>query len=193
MSEKWKEKMKVKYIDDRERYFNDKNELLLSFSSATKPFTEGDIISIPKDILEGATNYGKELMWYLEHLFYGTKFDIQWDKNVKLGVRSILRRIVRHKYNVVAIEKHIYNDIWHGYLDIETDKKIIEIKTRTHNKCELKTLIQCEIYKKITNKPYEIWHLNRKTFEIKRVFPTRKQKQQARTIIKYLEYINEKL
>lgn len=108
--------------------------------------------------------YAEEGKWLMCSLCNETlpikyKYIINWT----IAIREALKA---RGHSDATIEKHMVGAIWHGYIDIYTDECIYELKVRSHNKAELTTLIQCEIYKRLTNLPYIILHINRQTGKV---------------------------
>ena len=75
-----------------------------------------------------------------------------------------------------GFEKLIYDDTFIGFIDIDLDDCFIELKTRTTDDVlDIETVLQCEIYKRIVNKPYHIVNINRKTNKVVELIPTPEQ------------------
>lgn len=176
----------VKIIEKNHKWYNKTtNNRLMSPSRFMKCFREKDLSFVDPQELEKIIDYGKQISKDLEDFFYGSG-KIKNNYNAK-----IIKKLLGGEYNLdtLIIESHRFDEIWHGFIDIETHDKIIEIKTRNHTTCELDTVFQSEVYKKITGKDYEIWHINRITGEITVIKPTKKMIERSLKMIAGAEEI----
>lgn len=176
--------MKTKLYEGKEVYFNDKGKKLISFSGATKPFTEYKFLQIPKSVLDKATKFGLDFMQTLYAKLCG-----RTDTETECNVNGLIKKLQELKVKPVKLERHIYNDIWHGYLDIDCEDCFIEIKTRSEAKLELTTVVQCEVYKKITGKNYHILYVLKKTGECVELKPDLIMLHQSGKIINAIEFL----
>lgn len=183
--------MKEKVIDGHKYYFNDKNQKLLSFSSASKPFNN-KYLFVNKNILDNSSEFGKDLMIMLEAVFCGKEIA---GNSVELNqaLKTLLTKLERENKKVLYIEKHINNDIWHGYLDMECEDCFIELKTRSNFHLDFATIIQCEIYQRICKKKYEVWYYNKKTNEVRTLTPKPDDILKANAVINAWELVNSLL
>lgn len=161
-------------------------------------FSASFINSIIKPISEESSMYisnyadeGKALMLKLCNQDVDSYYDYIniWVNNIKSALKS-------HGVSNMIMEKHFIGNIWHGYIDIYTNNKFFELKVRSHKTCELTTVVQCEIYKRLTNLPYEILHINRNTGDVNEIKPTIEMIEKANNIInlfeKFINYIRTK-
>lgn len=189
--------MKTKIVNGYTRYYNDNDKYLMSYSTMSKPFTQDKFDSIPAFILEKATIFGRDM----------SNLIVDWAEDKDIGkytpeylkcLKSLVNALKTLNVVPTYVEKHVWNDKWHGYLDIDCENCFIEVKTRSKCDLELNTVIQCEIYKKITNKPYFIVYINKKTGACK-VYDYMKDVldtpnyQTANQIIDSFEYLWENL
>lgn len=176
--------MKQKTINDKTYYFNDSNWRLMSFSSFQGLFNGEKLLGVPQAILDNTSSYGKQLMADLEESFYT-------DSNMAVGkpYKEFIDYIM--SLGVVAIEKHVDNNVFHGYLDVDCKECFLELKTRSNFVLDLDVVIQCELYKSIIGKPYKILYFNRKTNEFRELIPSEEQINKAKTIIQKIKEVKE--
>lgn len=165
-------------------YYNENGKKLISFSGATKPFSEYKFLELPKQVLAKAQEFGKDLM----HTLYCKLANVECD-NTNKCFDNLLLKLKELNVKPLTMEKHIHNDIWHGYLDIDCENCFIEIKTRNNFDLELSTIVQCEVYKKITNKDYHILYCHKKKLECKELKPTQEQLDKSKKIIEAIELL----
>lgn len=173
--------MKSKEIDGKIHWFNDNNKKILSFSHIMTVFNH-KYLFCPKKILQKATTFGVQLSEEIQDYFIEGKKGHLWQ-----AIKNILAIINEQKACPKCAEKHVGNDIWHGYLDIDCDNCFVEIKTRSKFKLDWLTIAQCEFYKEITNKPYIIIYLNKNTFEAKLMKPDIDLQLKAKLFVKTLK------
>ena len=169
--------------------FNNKRQRVFSASfinSIIRPISEESSLYISKYADEG-----KALMLKLCNQDIDSYYDYIniWVNNIKCALKT-------RGISNITLEKHFIGDIWHGYVDIYSNSKFFELKVRSHKTCELTTVVQCEIYSRLTNLPYEIWYINRNTGEVNEIKPTEEMKNKAINIIdlfeKFIDYIRTK-
>ena len=166
----------------------------MSPSGAFAYFQRGKFDAIPPKILKDATNYGKNFMLALAKKLAPKQCkDIKqsFSNDILSGVNSLLKLLKEHKIHIEYIEHEVSNDIWHGFIDLDCKECFIEIKTRSNKKLELMTMVQCEVYKKITGKDYKIVYLVRKTGKCEFIEP--KDITKARRLIGCAETIYKEL
>ena len=85
-------------------------------------------------------------------------------------------KLANTKGEILGFEKLINDDTFIGFIDIDLSDCFIELKTRTTDDVlDIETVLQCEIYKRIVNKPYHIVNINRKTNKVVELIPTAEQ------------------
>lgn len=173
--------MKSKIIDGKTHWFNDNGKRLLSFSHIISAFSH-KYLECPKKVLEEATKFGSQLSEEIQNWFIEGEKGPLWP-----AIKNILDIIKENKMSAECAERHVSDDIWHGFLDIDCDKCFVEIKTRSKFKLDWLTIAQCEFYQEITKKPYIIIYLNKNTNEAKRLIPTIDQKLKAHLFVKTLK------
>jgi hypothetical protein len=95
-------------------------------------------------------------------------------------------------YQGMKAESHFENDVFHGFIDWSNDNKIIEVKRRSKLNINLEIVLQCEIYKDITGKEYEIHIWDRKhpsntpNYIVSELVVPQVLKDQAKEIINYV-------
>lgn len=151
-----------KIINGITRYYNDNGKYLMSYSTMSKPFTQDKFDNIPSFIFEKATKFGSDMSNLIVDAFGGKEIGKYTPEHLKC-LKSLVNALKTLNVKPTTIEKHVWNDKWHGYLDIDCENCFIEVKTRSKLELELNTVIQCEIYKRITGKDYYIIYLNKKT------------------------------
>lgn len=185
--------MTSKTLNGKTYYFNDNGRKLLSYSNATKPF-DNRYLLVNVDVLNTTAAFGQDIMLFLAQLFNGGgKASIDYTPPLKTALKCLISKLDAENKKVIYIEKHIFNDTWHGFIDIECENCFIELKTRSNTKLELQTVIQCEIYKRICKKNYEIWYYNKKSNTVATLKPTPEQILKANAIINSLELVNNLL
>lgn len=165
-------------------FYNEKGKRLLSPSRAISMISEGKFDFVKPELLEKARIWGQEIGEELTKAAQGQK---NIKKEYLVPVKNILCILKDLAPTEICFEKHIKGDIWHGFLDIELNHCFIEMKARNHLNLEIDTIIQCEVYKKITGKDYIVIHIDRRNGNVNKLKPTENQIEKAQRFIQFIE------
>ena len=147
-------------------YYLKNGKKLISTSAITKLFGS-KYLEIPEYILSKAKEAGETIHQDIQSFMSNSN-------EPKLSTIEFYKwKLANTKGNILGFEKLIYNDTFIGFIDIDLEDCFIELKTRTtDNVLDVETVLQCEIYKRIVNKPYHIVNINRKTNKVVELIPT---------------------
>lgn len=142
------------------KYGKNKKRPLLSLSSWLKTYNKIKLADIPFQILEQARVEGSALMYWLEYIWKNkikNIDDLNYEsQKIQEMVFSVIQCLIDNNFKIVAIEKHVTNGYWHGYIDLIVKNKLqlfslVEIKTRTGFEVRDTDTLQLLVYKKIIN------------------------------------------
>lgn len=181
------------------------NTPLLSFSSFTSWIKRLQLAKINENVLDNAKNVGIQFMETLEDIFKNKKVVATYEfvsEQIKYMIYNFLMTLSDNGLRIVDVEKRITNGRWWGIVDIvcyRTDistKNIVllEIKTRSTNKCEILDRLQVITYAAILNMvpaTTAVVIVNKKTFKTTIHWNNRtsKKKFQLYKIDKFLQFI----
>lgn len=140
--------------------FGKKKRAMLSFSTWLKAYNKIKLADIPFNILEQARIEGQALMYWLNFIWKNKIKDIgnlnYESQKIQEMVFGVIQCLIDNKLKIVAIEKHITNGFWHGYIDMIVKDRVglhslVEIKTRTGFEVRDTDTLQLLVYKKIIN------------------------------------------
>lgn len=157
-------------------YYLKDGKKLISTSAITKLFGS-KYLEIPEYILSKAKEAGEAIHNDIQTFLNGNE--------PKLSTIEFYKwKLSNTKGQILGFEKLIYDDTFIGFIDIDLSDCFIELKTRTtDNVLDIETVLQCEIYKRIVNKPYHIVNINRKTNKVVELIPTDEQIKQVNEFI----------
>ena len=145
-------------------YYLNNGKKLISTSAITKLFG-AKYLEIPEYILSKAKESGELIHNDIQNFLNGNEPKASTIEFYKW-------KLANTKGNILGFEKLIYDDTFIGFIDIDCEDCFIELKTRTtDNVLDIETILQCEIYKRIVNKPYHIVNINRKTNKVIELIP----------------------
>lgn len=146
-------------------YYLKDGKKLISASSITKLFGS-KYLEIPEFILSKAKEAGESIHNDIQSFMTNSN-------EPKLSTIEFYKwKLSNTKGNILGFEKLIYDDTFIGFIDIDCEDCFIELKTRTTDDVlDVETILQCEIYKRIINKPYHIVNINRKTNKVVELIP----------------------
>ena len=144
---------------------------LISVSALTKLFVKKVYLTTPTYILDKAREAGELIHENIKD--FATKIDTEALPTTKEFYMWYAKNIQND--SIICFEKEISNNIFVGYIDIELEKSFIELKTRSNEELDFETILQCEIYQRLINKPYHIVNINRKTNKVTELKPSDKQ------------------
>lgn len=160
---------------------------LISVSALTKLFCKKIYLTTPTYILDKAKEAGELIHENIKD--YATSKDTQALPTTKEFYTWYVKNIQND--SIICFEKEVSNNIFIGYVDIELEKSFIELKTRSTDELDFETVLQCEIYKRLINKPYHIININRKTNKVTELKPTDKQIKATNDLIdRFIEFYN---
>lgn len=142
------------------KYGKNKKRALLSFSTWLSAYNKIKLDGIPNNTLEIARIEGSALMFWLEYIWKNKIKDISTlnyeSQKIQEMVYGAIQCLIDNNFKIVAIEKHITNGYWHGFVDLIVKDKsqlfhIIEIKTRSGFEVRDTDTLQLLVYKKIMN------------------------------------------
>lgn len=148
------------------KYGKNKKRVLLSYSTWMSTFNKIKFDGIPTQILETAANDGKAVMFWLEYIYTNRIKDIDKlnyeSQKIQEMVFGVIQLLIEKKWRIIAVEKHITNGYWHGYIDLIVKDAsslihLIEIKTRTGYELRNTDILQLMVYKKIINSYGDIY------------------------------------
>lgn len=147
-------------------YYLKDGRKLISTSAITKLFG-AKYLEIPEYILSKAKEMGEAIHQDIQSFMSNSN-------EPKLSTIEFYKwKLANTNGNILGFEKLIYDDTFIGFIDIDLEDCFIELKTRTtDNVLDVETILQCEIYKRIVNKPYHIVNINRKTNKVVELIPT---------------------
>lgn len=146
-------------------YYLKDGKKLISTSAITKLFGS-KYLEIPEFILSKAKEAGEQIHQDIQSFMSN-------NNEPKLSTIEFYKwKLNNTKGEILGFEKLIYNDTFIGFIDIDLEDCFIELKTRTTDDVlDIETILQCEIYKRIVNKPYHIVNINRKTNKVVELIP----------------------
>ena len=160
---------------------------LISVSALTKLFIKKIYLTTPTYILDKARESGELIHENIKD--FATKIDTVALPTTKEFYTWYAKNIQND--SIICFEKEVSNNIFIGYIDIELEKSFIELKTRSTDELDFETVLQCEIYKRLINKPYHIVNINRKTNKVTELKPTDKQIKATNDLIdRFIEFYN---
>lgn len=179
--------MKTKIIEGKLTYYSNNERRLMSPSGLISFFNPEKYENVYAPVLDKARNFGIDFMIALEQQLRGESTNTTPEQ--ELCLKSLINYLKSNNLQPIDIEKHIYDDYFHGFVDIECENKVIEIKTRGDKaNIDLNMVLQCSIYSKITNKEVILLFLNRTTGELKVIEIDEDLKNEAEKIIeRYIE------
>lgn len=142
------------------KYGKNKKRPMLSVSTWLKAYNKIKLDGIPHQTLEVARIEGQALMYWLEFIWKNKIKDISSlnyeSQKIQEMVFGVIQCLIDNNLKIVAIEKHITNGFWHGYIDLVVKDKsqlfsIVEIKTRSGFEVRDTDTLQLLVYKKIIN------------------------------------------
>lgn len=142
------------------KYGKNKKRAMLSFSTWLKAYNKIKLDGIPFQTLEQARIEGQALMFWLDYIWKNKIKDIgnlnYESQKIQEMVFGVIQCLIDNKFKIIAIEKHITNGFWHGYIDMIVKDKVglislIEIKTRSGFEVRDTDTLQLLLYKKIIN------------------------------------------
>lgn len=140
--------------------FGKKKRAMLSLSTWMKAYNKIKLADIPFNILEQARIEGQALMFWLDYIWKNKIKDIgnlnYESQKIQEMVFGVIQCLIDNKLKIVAIEKHITNGFWHGYIDMIVKDRVglhslVEIKTRSGFEVRDTDTLQLLVYKKIIN------------------------------------------
>lgn len=140
--------------------FGKKKRPMLSLSTWMKAYNKIKLADIPFQILEQARVEGQALMFWLNYIWKNKIKEIgdlnYESQKIQEMVFGVIQCLIDNKLKIVAIEKHITNGFWHGYIDMVVKDRVglhslVEIKTRTGFEVRDTDTLQLLVYKKIIN------------------------------------------
>ena len=162
-------------------YYLNNGRKLISVSAITKLFGS-KYLEIPEYILSKAKEAGEAIHNDIQSFLNG-------NEPKQSTIEFYKWKLSNTKGNILGFEKLIYDNTFIGFIDIDLEDCFIELKTRTtDNVLDIETVLQCEVYKRIINKPYHIVNINRKTNKVVELKPTEEQIKQVNEFIdKFVE------
>lgn len=149
------------------KYGKNKKRAMLSVSTWLKAYNKIKLADIPFQTLEQARIEGQALMFWIEYIFKNkikNIGDLNYEsQKIQEMVFSVVQCLIDNNMKIVAVEKHITNGYWHGYIDLLVKEReeqlfnIIEIKTRTGFEIRETDILQLIAYKKIMNFAGTCW------------------------------------
>lgn len=172
----------------------------LSVSSVLERFMWVKMANIPTNLLSEYAEEGKMVMEYLQMIHEKKMQDlsqIEWfSERIKNMVLSILQTVINNEWKIMAVEKHISNGFWHGYIDMVIRDKwsnyhIVEIKTRGNFDIRVTDLLQILSYSSMSKvQMCDLLIVNRKTFECHHHHVDRKRTRHVLiSLNKWLEFL----
>lgn len=135
------------------------SNLLLSCSKWLKNANDITFSGVPASKLEQARMEGQQLMYWLQYIIDNkiTKIDeLNYESEVvRLMVYEVVKTLAKHNFKIRAVEKHVSNERWHGFIDlicfnsVEQKYYIFELKTRNESKPRITDGIQLHLYRRI--------------------------------------------
>ena len=160
---------------------------LISVSALTKLFVKKVYLTTPTYILDKAREAGEVIHQNIKD--FVTKIDTEALPTTKEFYIWYAKNIQND--SIICFEKEVSNNIFIGYIDIELEKSFIELKTRSNDELDFETILQCDIYKRLINKPYHIVNINRKTNKVTELKPTDNQIKTVNDLIhRFIEFYN---
>ena len=160
---------------------------LISVSALTKLFVKKVYLTTPTYILDKAREAGEVIHENIKD--FVTEIDTQALPTTKEFYTWYAKN--NQNDSIICFEKEVSNNIFIGYIDIELEKSFIELKTRSNDELDFETILQCEIYKRLINKPYHIVNINRKTNKVSELKPTDNQIKTVNDLIdRFIEFYN---
>ena len=154
-------------------YYLKDGKKLISTSAITKLFGS-KYLEIPEFILSKAKEAGELIHQDIQSFLNGNEPKLSTIEFYKWKLNNT-------KGEILGFEKLINDDTFIGFIDIDLTRT-------TDNVLDIETVLQCEIYKRIVNKPYHIVNINRKTNKVVELIPTTEQIKQVNEFIgKFVE------